>query len=157
MMHQYNMPSIQATRFLATTPMAPPASNGGPLYNQQAALPKLPVPTLEETLLKYLKSVKPLVSTEQYNQTVKMVEEFKRPGGQGEALQSRLLQRASELKQGWFIDWWNDWAYFGYRAPLPVNVSYFFVFRDDPKRMNQAARAASLITGALDYRKKLVE
>lgn len=52
-----------------------------PLYRLQDTLPRLPVPTLEETLARYLASVQPLAGPEEYQRTVATVREFLRPGG----------------------------------------------------------------------------
>lgn len=41
----------------------------GSLYKYQALLPKLPVPDLSETCNKYLKTVEPLVSKEDFRRT----------------------------------------------------------------------------------------
>lgn len=40
-----------------------------PLYRHQDSLPSLPVPKLDDTMAKYLKSVRPLASDEEYENT----------------------------------------------------------------------------------------
>ena len=57
------------------------------------SLPRLPVPTLEETAKRYLKSVHPLLSQTEFAATTKAVDEFVAPGGPGETLQKRLEER----------------------------------------------------------------
>jgi carnitine O-acetyltransferase len=57
-------------------------------------LPRFPVPPLQQTMDKYLKAVKPLVDEEDYINTKKIVEEFRKPGGLGEKLHEKLLERA---------------------------------------------------------------
>ena len=57
------------------------------------SLPRLPVPTLEETAQRYLKSVHPLLSQTEFETTTKAVNEFVAPGGPGEELQKRLVAR----------------------------------------------------------------
>lgn len=53
-----------------------------PLYLLQTSLPRLPVPTLEETFARYLVSVQPLAEpTQQYPKTAAAVREFLREGG----------------------------------------------------------------------------
>jgi hypothetical protein len=42
----------------------------------QAKLPKLPVPELDKTLSKYLRSVQPFLSESEYDETKKIVENF---------------------------------------------------------------------------------
>ncbi len=99
------------------------------LFKFQNSLPNLPVPSLQETCHRYLKTLEPLLTPEEYASSVKAVTEFQQPGGAGELLQKRLLQRASEMNgkgRSWLIDWWNDYAYMAYRDPLVIFVSYFF-------------------------------
>lgn len=121
-------------------------------------LPRLPVPSLEETCAKYLKTLRPIVSEEAYETSVKAVKKFLEPNSFGRVLQERLLQRAEEKKQtSWLIDWWNDYAYLGYRDSVVINVNYFFQFVDDSKYRSQVDRAASIIKGALAFRRKLLK
>ncbi|KAG9303461.1 hypothetical protein G9A89_013788 [Geosiphon pyriformis] len=125
----------------------------GPMYRYQKALPRLPVPALADTLNLYLKSVEPLITSEQYAETKKAVQEFKKPGGIGEELQKRLLEKASRPDVvNWLEDWWNDLAYFGYRDPVVVYVSYFYAYKDDKLRKDPATRAAAIVTAALQFR-----
>ena len=53
----------------------------GDLFKFQTQLPKLPVPNLQETAQKYLKSVEPYLSKEQLNETTSKVSEFIKSGG----------------------------------------------------------------------------
>ncbi|KAJ3081561.1 Carnitine O-acetyltransferase mitochondrial, partial [Quaeritorhiza haematococci] len=128
----------------------------GPMWNHQSALPKLPVPELEETCSLYLESVKPFLTPTEFEHTRKAVEEFKKPGGIGEDLQRRLKEREGKVSTSWLIDWWNENAYMAYRDPVVIYVSYFFAFRDDKKRKNPAARAASIIRGAMQFRDLII-
>ena len=59
----------------------------------QHALPKVPLPPLKQTLAMYLKSMEHLVGKEQFSKTKTIVEKFGAPGGAGEALQKKLLER----------------------------------------------------------------
>jgi carnitine O-acetyltransferase len=99
------------------------------LFAHQDKLPHLPVPSLQETAELYLKTLEPLTSKTEFEESVKNVSDFIKPGGFGEVLQQRLLKRAEEMNlkgRSWLIDWWNDYAYMGYRDPLVIFVSYFF-------------------------------
>jgi carnitine O-acetyltransferase len=44
----------------------------GRMFSVQDSLPKLPVPALEQTVQKYLRSVHPLLSDEEYANTLKV-------------------------------------------------------------------------------------
>ncbi|CAG8836968.1 34510_t:CDS:2, partial [Racocetra persica] len=94
----------------------------GPLLRYQKSLPRLLVPALSETLEKYLKSVRALTNEEEYAKTQAIVTEFQKPGGIGEELHKRLLEKANNPNViNWLEDWWNETAYFGYRDPIVVN------------------------------------
>lgn len=120
------------------------------LFASQSSLPRLPVPSLDETLSLFITSARALSGSEsQLLSTMSAVDQFRRT--QGPELQSRLLSRAAACSSSsWLIQWWNDYAYLAYRDPLPVYVNYFYVFKDDKLRMNPAIRAASLVKGALE-------
>ncbi|ORX90672.1 acyltransferase ChoActase/COT/CPT [Basidiobolus meristosporus CBS 931.73] len=122
----------------------------------QKSLPRLPVPDLEATLERYLRSVKPLLSDEEYQHTEKAVREFGKPGGQGELLQRRLLARAATSTTSWLHEWWNEYAYFAYRDSITFYVNYFFGFRDDPRHPSQLQRAAGLVKAIMEFRQDVV-
>ena len=130
--------------------------SAGPMLRFQASLPKLPVPTLASTAAKYIESVQPLLTPEAFAKTKAIVEEFA-SSEQGKELQKRLEARAAEPGMlNWLADWWNDVAYMGYRDPVVVFVSYFYVHMDSPTKQDAASRAASLIKAMLPIR-ELVE
>jgi carnitine O-acetyltransferase len=128
----------------------------GKMLRFEDSLPRLPVPTLEETGKRYLKSVHPLVSEAEFERTKKAVEAFIRPGGEGEPLQKRLLERAADPKiKNWISEWWNSAAYLGYRDPVIPYVSYFYSYRDDRERRNPAKRAAAITSAALEFKRQV--
>jgi carnitine O-acetyltransferase len=126
----------------------------GAMLRFEDSLPRLPVPTLEETAKRYLKSVHPLLSQSEYDATTKAVNEFTAPGGPGEKLQKRLVERRENPEmRNWIAEWWNDAAYMAYRDPVVPYVSYFYSHRDDKKRKNPAKRAAAMSTAVLEFKK----
>lgn len=130
----------------------------GPMLRFEESLPRLPVPTLEETAKRYLKSVHPLLSQSEYDATTKAVSEFVAPGGPGEKLQQRLVARREDPKhKNWIYEWWNEAAYMAYRDPVVPYVSYFYSHRDDKKRRNPAKRAAAMTTAVLEFKKMVDE
>nr|CAD7586456.1 unnamed protein product [Timema genevievae] len=70
-----------------------------------AVLPKLPVPTLEHTMERYLAAVRPLVPESQYERTRSLVKNFSGPSGPGPRLQEKLLQRR-EQQDNWGCEAW---------------------------------------------------
>ncbi|KAJ5484154.1 Carnitine O-acetyltransferase [Penicillium diatomitis] len=128
----------------------------GKMLRFEDSLPRLPVPSLEETGKRYLKSVHPLVSEAEFERTKKAVDAFIRPGGEGELLQKRLLDRAANPKvKNWLSEWWNSAAYLAYRDPVIPYVSYFYSYRDDRERRDPAKRAAAITSAALEFKRQV--
>ncbi|KAG2012392.1 hypothetical protein GB937_007222 [Aspergillus fischeri] len=128
----------------------------GKMLRFEESLPRLPVPSLEETGRRYLKSVHAVVSEAEYERTKNAVEAFIRPGGEGQPLQERLLARAADPKtKNWLTEWWNHAAYLGYRDPVIPYVSYFYSYKDDRMRRNPVKRAASITTAALEFKRQV--
>ncbi|CAD6501212.1 BgTH12-01466 [Blumeria graminis f. sp. triticale] len=122
------------------------------------SLPRLPVPSLGETAIRYLRSVHPLLSPTEYEKTEQAVKEFIKPGGIGSHLQERLLARQKDPKvRNWIYEWWNDAAYLSYRDPVVPYVSYFYSHRDDRHRRDPSKRAAAISTAVLEFKRQVDE
>mmetsp|Transcript_7017 Transcript_7017/g.11043 ORF Transcript_7017/g.11043 Transcript_7017/m.11043 type:complete len:627 (-) Transcript_7017:96-1976(-) len=103
------------------------------MWKHQASLPALPVPELQQTLMKYLRSAKPLLTQAEFEETTKCVLQFAL-GSEGGRLQDELIKRAAEKKgSSWLIDWWNHIAYLSDRGPVVFFVSYYFGFKLFPQ------------------------
>lgn len=61
-------------------------------------IPKVPLPDLQQTMSTYLKCVKHLVPVAQFQKTKAIVEKFSKPGGTGEMLQKKLLERRDKTE-----------------------------------------------------------
>ena len=73
----------------------------------QHTLPKLPVPSLDETLAKYLRSIEPLTTPEELERSKVLAKDFVKPGGLGQILQQRLLDVDRAAPNNWLDDtWW---------------------------------------------------
>ncbi|KAI3405314.1 CAT2 [Candida oxycetoniae] len=105
------------------------SSAKGETYKFQSQLPKLPVPNLEETASKYIKTIEPFLNEQQLAESKAKVETFTKPGGFGEVLQKRLNEFA-KTKDNWLAEFWDDYAYMSYRDPIVPFVSYFFSHKD---------------------------
>uniref|UniRef100_A0A1A8QLR9 Choline O-acetyltransferase n=1 Tax=Nothobranchius rachovii TaxID=451742 RepID=A0A1A8QLR9_9TELE len=116
-------------------------------------LPKVPVPPLKQTLDTYLKCIQPLVKDDQFKKTKAIVEKFGSPGGVGEVLQKKLLERR-EKTANWVYDYWLEDMYLNNRLALPVNSSPAMVFPKQTFRDQKDALrfAAHLIQGVLEYK-----
>ncbi|CAF4988697.1 unnamed protein product, partial [Rotaria sp. Silwood1] len=123
------------------------------LYSCQNVLPTLPLPSLDDTLQRYLRTVRPLYNDEEYQRVEKLANEFKQTIG-------RKLQRYLWFK--WFFssnyitDWWEKFVYLRGRSPIMVNSNFYCldaVF--DRSTMKQTARAANIVYAAFKYRTEL--
>ncbi|RAW43747.1 Carnitine [Phytophthora cactorum] len=127
-----------------------------PLYRFQRDLPRLPVPSLADTVSLYLETLKPLASPAEFARSKELATAFLRPGGMGEELQRRLLDRAKDRSDSSFlVEWWNTLGYLQVRDPVVFNVSYFFHFADSvhPAQRSNIGRAAALLRGSLGKKK----
>lgn len=91
------------------------ANGKGKLFEGQDSLPSLPVPPLEQTLKKYLRSTVPHQTNESLKKTEAAVESAL-SGSDHElfkTLQKRLQDRAAspESEGNWLASWWNTAAY----------------------------------------------
>ncbi|KAG9315613.1 Choline/Carnitine o-acyltransferase-domain-containing protein [Chiua virens] len=126
--------------------------SAGSMLRFQASLPHLPVPPLTSTIAKYLESVQPHLTPAEYASTRAAAESFL-TSPLASKLQARLEARAQDPSvKNWLADWWNEVAYMGYRDPVVVFVSYFYVHLDDVRRRTAAGRAARLIKALLPFR-----
>ena len=79
-----------------------PGSGHG-TFSFDRTLPKLPVPTLEQTLDKYLTSVRPFVSDAEFQRTKEFCEKLKEDP-EVQKLQDNLIKRSQD-KESWLADW----------------------------------------------------
>ncbi|KAA8590211.1 hypothetical protein FQN60_014145 [Etheostoma spectabile] len=123
------------------------------LYSFQASLPRLPVPSVDDTIHRYLESVRPLLDSEQYNQMENLAIDFKNS-------KAAQLQRYLILKSWWgtnyVSDWWEEYIYLRGRSPIMVNSNFYIMdllYLTPTHR--QAARAGNVVHAMLRYRRKL--
>ncbi|KAJ1347977.1 hypothetical protein KIN20_003178 [Parelaphostrongylus tenuis] len=122
-------------------------------FSKQDELPSLPVPDLNDTLNKYLKSATVLLSNEQKRKATDAVEKF-RNGTLGVQLQEALVMRSKEMRN-WLEEWWYD-SYNEGRDPLVPYVSiascssYWY-----PLNGSQICRAADVIYHSMRFWEKI--
>ncbi|PIO37845.1 hypothetical protein AB205_0016140 [Aquarana catesbeiana] len=123
------------------------------LYSFQTCLPRLPVPTVKDTVRRYLESVRPLMDEQQFKRMEGLADDFAINLGP-------KLQWYLKLKSWWATnyvsDWWEEYIYLRGRGPIMVNSNYYamdylYVL---PTHI-QAARAGNAIHAILLYRRKL--
>ena len=129
-----------------------------PLYLYQRDLPRLPVPSLQDTVERFLPTALPLAETPEEEDSLRHAcRDFT---DQAQHLQERLLQKASSSpSSSWLQLWWNTLAYLQFRDPVVMNVSYFFNLPDDPTLSRtshvQVKRGASVLKAAWEYRQRV--
>ncbi|XP_064817355.1 carnitine O-palmitoyltransferase 1, liver isoform-like, partial [Oncorhynchus masou masou] len=92
------------------------------LYSFQTSLPQLPLPSVKDTINRYLESAHPLMDDEQYLRMEGLAKDFEK--GLGPKLQWYL-----KLKSWWATnyvsDWWEEYIYLRGRGPIMVNSNYY--------------------------------
>ncbi|XP_077291929.1 carnitine O-Acetyl-Transferase [Arctopsyche grandis] len=121
--------------------------------SNDAILPHLPVPALDVTIKKYLKSIKPHLTPQEFVISTNVISEFASKGGIGEKLQA-LLEKRATAKENWLADWWLHSAYLDFRWPVVVysNPGLVFPYQTFNSKSDRLMYAAKLIIGALEYK-----
>lgn len=123
------------------------------LYSFQNSLPRLPVPSVKDTMRRYLESARPLMNDEEYRRMEGLARDFQTTLGP-------KLQWYLKLKSWWasnyVSDWWEEYIYLRGRGPIMVNSNYYamdflYVF---PTSL-QAARAGNAIHAIMLYKSNL--
>uniref|UniRef100_A0A8C3CVI4 Peroxisomal carnitine O-octanoyltransferase n=2 Tax=Cairina moschata TaxID=8855 RepID=A0A8C3CVI4_CAIMO len=89
-------------------------------FQYQSSLPALPLPPLDESLSKYLESVKPFLNEEEYQRTEDIVKKFE--NGIGKELHQKLVERA-KTRRNWLEDWWLNVAYLDLRIATQIHCN----------------------------------
>ena len=100
---------------------------------------------------RYLSSVRPLLTDEEFAHTSALVTDFQRDGGEGEALQSFLEQKAGD-ERNWMEEWWEQLAYLRTRTTMAIHINWFGVFPDWGFPIDNLSAAALLVGGMLQMR-----
>lgn len=117
-------------------------------------LPKFPLPKLDDTLDKYLRSVQPLLPLEKFQKSKKIVEEFS--NGPGIQLQ-KLLKEKADTSDNWLASWWTEVAYLSYRQPVVLFSSpgLYFPTRFFDNEFQWCRYAARSIWATLRYKQMI--
>lgn len=116
----------QMAKFTRNRPLHWKASAPEPLpstltFAAQRNLPRLPVPALEDTVVRLKETLKPIAWSEaEFNTVSKKIDDF--AATNGPELQVRLLKRASQ-RPHWLEEWWDDTGYMGYRDSVCHHTS----------------------------------
>ncbi|CAH0521081.1 unnamed protein product [Peronospora belbahrii] len=91
-------------------------------YSFQDALPRLPLPSLKDTIQRYMKSIHPLLTQEEYDDVERMAQEFVHK--EGPKLQFYLYLK-SWWSSNYVTDWWEKYVYLKGRSSLMINSNYY--------------------------------
>ncbi|MER7448683.1 choline/carnitine O-acyltransferase [Nocardia beijingensis] len=120
-------------------------------------LPRVPLPTLEDSCGRFLQWCEPLLTADEIAATRAAVDDLLRPGGPGRTLHAALAEYDATPGVGSWLDLFWPSRYLGRRDRIALNANFFFLFRDDtPLAASTAAtqvdRAAGIISAAVDYK-----
>lgn len=120
------------------------------LYSYQGILPRLPLPSLRDTLARHLKTVRPLLSDAEFDNMVQLSAAFEQ--NEGRKFQ-RYVWFKWLLSSNYVSDWWERFVYLRSRSPLLVNSNFYAM---DNLRVSltsrQTSRAANVIYSMLKFR-----
>ncbi|MDT3397609.1 choline/carnitine O-acyltransferase [Streptomyces sp. B1866] len=124
-----------------------------PTFAHEDLLPRVPLPSLEETCQRFIEWCSPLLTPEELAATESELAAFRAPDGPGPALHAALRRYdASEGVHSWLDTFW-PYRYLGRRDRIALNANFFFLFKD--VEASQAERAAGIIAGAVAYKLRL--
>ncbi|MFC7217585.1 choline/carnitine O-acyltransferase [Streptomyces polyrhachis] len=124
-------------------------------FAREYDLPRVPLPTLEESCARFLDWCAPLLTPEELAATQAETAAFQQPGGPGRALHAALARYdATEGVHSWLDTFWPR-RYLGRRDRIALNANFFFLFQDASPAQSQTGRAAGLLAAALDYKQRL--
>ncbi|CAG8579603.1 2587_t:CDS:10 [Ambispora leptoticha] len=141
--------------------------NKSKTFSNQNIIPRLPIPTLQETTTRYRKSLLPILTSEEYDRASDAIDEFIKPAGLGNVLQERLHELDKSEKYNWLEKIWLNKAYLEWREPSLINVNWWCEFRDpvsgilkeNPLKGQitdfQINRAAGIISNLLNFNESI--
>lgn len=141
-------PKSTTTKMWALMLNALKGTGNYPTFFFQPMLPKLPVPDFNQTCDKFITSMRPLLSEEDFMNLLTAMISFKEK--EGPILQNRLLQKA-QSEENWLKEIWQNLAYLQNRIPIAVNVNCYATDRKDLPTTNRVARASNLIHYVLSF------
>ncbi|MFI6094818.1 choline/carnitine O-acyltransferase [Lentzea sp. NPDC051213] len=125
----------------------------GKTFSYEDQLPRVPLPTLEESCTRFLEWCAPLLTAAELATTEAAVEEFLAPDSPARSLHAALEDfDGREGVRSWLDLFWPT-RYLGRRDRIALNANFFFLFQDVAETQEQ--RAAALISAAVAYKVRL--
>ncbi|KAF5300479.1 hypothetical protein FQA39_LY02278 [Lamprigera yunnana] len=119
-------------------------------------LPKLPVPSLQQTLKKYEKTMEVILTPDQQLRLKQITKQFLEDEKLGSRLQEYLLNRRENFKN-WAYEYWLNDFYLSNQLPLPINSSPSSVItscthlEDVSQVAARVIKTAALLESLLEY------
>jgi carnitine O-acetyltransferase len=122
-------------------------------FGNEDRLPRVPLPSLNDSCDRFISWCAPLLTAEQLAETEIAVRAFAGPDGPGRTLHAALAEYdATDGVHSWLDTFW-PYRYLGRRDRIALNANFFFLFGD--VEQSQTDRAAALATAAVDYKLRL--
>ncbi len=122
-------------------------------YQFQNSLPKLPIPSLEQTCKLYLEIVTPLLSEQEIAQTQAVVEEFQQESGKKLQHQLEIINRATKTS---YVHDYREESFSEYRGALVINKNFGGILTPiSQPELPQAKLAATWIVDTLKFYLKI--
>lgn len=86
-------------------------------FSNEASLPSLPIPKIEETIQRYRKSMSACLPEKDFKELEKVLDEFKSSGEQ-DLKQEEFLKKYDNGSRNWLEKLWAEEAYLKYRGPI---------------------------------------
>ncbi|KAN0061504.1 hypothetical protein ACQY0O_006351 [Thecaphora frezii] len=140
-----SLSTSSSTMFALSTWRGSPATKPK-TFSAQKSMPRLPVPSLEQTFEKYVKTISPffrqqhdqgqLVGStpeQELEKRREWIRHFLKEGGLGRKLQQRLIDVDRTTENNWLDDrFWLQKAYHEWRVPILINSNWWLMFINDP-------------------------
>ncbi|WP_158883199.1 choline/carnitine O-acyltransferase [Amycolatopsis anabasis] len=122
----------------------------GRTFGNEDRLPRVPLPTLEDSCARFVEWCSPLLTADERATTEAAVEAFLRPESTARKLQAALAEYdAAEGVHSWLDTFW-PYRYLGRRDRIALNANFFFLFKESEQ--GQVDRAAGLVAAAVNYK-----
>jgi carnitine O-acetyltransferase len=122
-------------------------------FGNDDALPRVPLPTLEQSCARFLEWCAPLLDDEQMEATRAAVAAFADPASRAHALHAALAEYDARPGVHSWLDTFWPYRYLGRRDRIALNANFFFLFHDTGQ--GQVDRAAHLLAASVDYKQHI--
>ena len=144
---RHSIPADWKARYLETSKL--------PTMYFQSSLPRLPIPSLQDSVTRYLQAQKQILSEADYQVTEELAKEFSKEGSEGWQLQQQLIETDKKnLHTSYNRQFWHD-RYMYDRSPSVVSLCPFVSVKLDSRAPSQAERATNFIHSAVLFHNSL--